>query len=132
MRDLKPRLLVACGWILLALAVAGMVLPLLPTVPFVLLAAACFLRSSERRHRWLVSHPVFGPPIAGYLAGRGLSLRAKAVALVSLWVSVLFSAGVFVPLLAADAVLLAVAVAVTACILRLPTRRAAAGDPGAD
>jgi uncharacterized membrane protein YbaN (DUF454 family) len=75
---------------------------------------------------------VFGPPIAGYLAGRGLSLRAKAVALVSLWVSVLFSAGVFVPLLAADAVLLAVAVAVTACILRLPTRRAAAGDPGAD
>ena len=100
-------------------------------MPFLLLAAACFLRGSERRHRWLVSHPVFGPPIADYLSGRGLRPRAKAVALVSLWASVLLSVLAFVPHLAADLALLGVAAAVSVYILRLPTCRAAAGGPGA-
>ncbi|NLE23181.1 MAG: DUF454 domain-containing protein [Actinobacteria bacterium] len=123
-KRLRPTLFVACGWTSLGLGVAGLALPVLPTVPFVLLAAACFLRGSERRHRWLVSHPVFGPPIADYLAGRGLRPRAKAVALLALWTSVLLSVVAFVPLLAADVAMLVVAAAVSVYILRLPTRRA--------
>lgn len=123
-KRLRPTLLVACGWMSLGLGVVGFVLPVLPTVPFVLLAAVCFLHGSERRHRWLVSHPVFGPPVADYLAGRGLRPRAKAVALLALWTSVLLSVVAFVPLLAADVALLVVAAAVSVYILRLPTRRA--------
>jgi hypothetical protein len=126
---IKPKVLLACGWTSLGLGAAGLVLPILPTVPFVLLAAACFLRGSERHYRWLVSHPVFGPHIADYHAGKGLRRRAKIVALVTLWASVLLSVLVFVPVLAADVAMLAVAAAVSVYILRLPTCRDA-GDDG--
>jgi Protein of unknown function (DUF454) len=68
-----------------------------------------------------VSHPVFGRHIADYLAGRGLRARAKVVALATLWTSVLLSVVVFVPLLMVDALLLAVASAVSVYLLRLPT-----------
>ena len=91
MRRLTPHVLLVCGWIALGLAVVGIVLPVLPTVPFVLLAAACFLRGSERWHTWLVSHPVFGPHISDYLAGRASRPRTKVVALITLWASVLLS-----------------------------------------
>ena len=121
MRWLKPHLLFACGWAALGLGVVGLAVPILPTVPFLLLAAACFLRSSERWHRWLVSHPVFGPHIADYLAGRGLRARTKVVAIAMLWASVLVSVVLLVPLLAVDVVLLAVATGVSVYLLRLPT-----------
>lgn len=123
MTSIKPRLLLACGWTSLGLGAAGLVLPVLPAAPFVLLAAACFLRGSERQYRWLVSHPVFGPQVTAYLAGKGLRRRAKIVALATLWASVLLSVLVFIPLLAADLVVLVVAAAVTVNILRLPTCR---------
>jgi hypothetical protein len=132
MRRIRPTVFLTCGWTSLGLGVAGLALPVLPTVPFLLLAAACFLRGSERRHHWLVSHPVLGPPIADYLAGRGLRRRAKAVALVTLWAGVLLSVFVFVPLLAVDLVLLGIATAVSLYIVRLPTCGAAEVDPVAD
>jgi uncharacterized membrane protein YbaN (DUF454 family) len=125
---IKPRLLLACGWTSLGLGAAGLVLPVLPTVPFVLLAAACFLRGSERHYRWLVSHPVFGPHIADYLAGKGLRRRAKVTALATLWASVLLSVLVFIPLPAADVAVLAIAGAVSAYILWLPTNRTRRGE----
>jgi uncharacterized membrane protein YbaN (DUF454 family) len=128
MRPLLHRLLFVCGWTALGLGVVGVVVPVLPTVPFLLLAAACFLRSSPRWHGWLVTHPVFGRHIADYLAGRGLRPQAKIVALATLWASVLLSVVWFVPVLAVDVLLTAIAVAVSVYILRLPT--AAGGEPG--
>lgn len=115
----------------------GMFVPVLPTAPFILLAAACFMRSSEKLHEWLVTHPRFGCHIEDYLAGRGLQARTKAVALTTLWASILASAYFFVPLPVADAVLVLVAAAVTVYILRLPTCSAAAaglrsGQPAVD
>jgi len=135
MSRVRSSILLVCGWTSLGLGVVGLAVPILPTVPFVLLAAACFVRSSERCHCWLVTHPVFGRHIADYLAGRGVALRAKIVALVTLWASVLLSVVLFVPLLAADVAMLAVAVAVTIYIVRLPTadaRGAAPQDPTRD
>jgi len=122
-RSVTRHLLLAVGWTALGLGVVGIVVPVLPTVPFLLLAAACFLRSSERLHRWLVTHPVFGHHIADYLAGRGLRVRAKVTALLTLWASILLSVILVVPLLWADLVMLAVAAAVSVYILRLPTCR---------
>ncbi len=114
-------LLLLLGWIFLGIGAVGMVLPVLPTTPFLLLAAACFMRSSERLHSWLVTHPVFGKQIADYLAGKGLRRKTKLVAIVTLWASIVASAVLFVPYPLADIALLVVAVWVTAYLLRLPT-----------
>ena len=62
MRMVKP-LYVAVGWLCLSLGFVGIFLPLLPTTPFVLLAAFCFSRSSTRLHHWLLTQPTFGPII---------------------------------------------------------------------
>lgn len=114
-------LLLACGWASLGLGALGIVVPVLPTVPFLLLAAACFMRSSSRWHGWLVSHPVFGRHIDDYLARGCLAARTKVVALTTLWASVLLSVLAFVPLLPIDLLLLAIAAAVSVYLLRIPT-----------
>lgn len=116
---LLRSLLFALGWLSVGLGVLGLFLPLLPTTPFMLLAAGCFARSSERFYRWITSHPRFGPMIADFLAGRGLPVRAKCWAIATLWASILF--GVFwVGLIWAKLVMLLTAAAVTVYLWRLP------------
>lgn len=68
------------GVISLLCGAIGAVLPLIPTVPFILLAAFSFARSSERMHRWLTTHPVFGPVIADWQTHGAVSPRAKRMA----------------------------------------------------
>ncbi|MCT8158573.1 YbaN family protein [Pseudoruegeria sp. SHC-113] len=78
------RILWVClGVIALTLGTIGIVLPLLPTVPFLLLAAFFFARSSERLHNWLITHPRFGPPIEDWNRSGAISRRAKILATVS-------------------------------------------------
>ena len=118
---MRRYMLLAFGWISLGLGTLGLMLPILPTTPFVLLAAACFLRSSERLHSWLVAHPVFGKQIIDYLDGKGLKRKTKFVAISTLWASIIASAIFFVPFLIADMAMILVAVGVTVYLLRLPT-----------
>lgn len=73
----------AGGLVSLALGAMGVFLPLVPTVPFMLLAALCFARSSERLHAWLLSHPTFGLPIADWQERGAISARAKRLATVA-------------------------------------------------
>jgi uncharacterized membrane protein YbaN (DUF454 family) len=68
------------GGFAMALGVIGIVLPLLPTTPFVLLAAFCFARSSVRYEQWLLTHPRFGPMVQDWRAYRAVPLRAKQLA----------------------------------------------------
>lgn len=72
------------GILSVAVGLVGVVLPLLPTVPFMLLAAFCFARSSERLHHWLLSHPTFGPPIVDWQERGAISGRAKRLATLSI------------------------------------------------
>lgn len=74
----------SAGLTSLGLGLIGIFLPLLPTVPFLLLAAFCFARSSERLHRWLVTHPVLGPPIQDWERSGAISMRGKQMATVSM------------------------------------------------
>ena len=78
-------------WLLLGLSCVvlggiGAVLPLLPTVPFMLLAAYCFARSSNRAHDWLINHRIFGPAIADWQRSGAISLAAKYAATASVLV----------------------------------------------
>lgn len=70
------------GLLAMGLGLVGVLLPLLPTVPFMLLATFCFARSSERLHAWLTQHPTFGPSIADWHERGAISRKAKRLATV--------------------------------------------------
>lgn len=74
----------AAGLLAMGLGVIGIVVPLLPTVPFMLLAAFCFARSSERLHAWLLAHPRFGPAIEDWQSRGAIAPRAKRLATLSI------------------------------------------------
>jgi uncharacterized protein len=68
------------GFLFLGVGLLGVVLPVLPTTPFLLISAACFAESSPRLHGWLLRHPVFGPPIRNWQENGAISLGAKRLA----------------------------------------------------
>ncbi len=75
------------GWLFVILGAIGAVLPLMPTVPFLLMAAYCFERGSPRLHAWLISHPQFGPPLVEWQRDRVIRWRSKLLAVCGLGVS---------------------------------------------
>lgn len=79
------------GCIAVVLAVLGVFLPLLPTTPFLLLASACFIRGSERMHRWLLNNRLFGEYLRNIETRRGMPRRAKIVTLLLMWPSLCWS-----------------------------------------
>ena len=78
-------LLMGIGSLALGLGVLGIFLPLVPTTPFVLLAAGCYMRSWPCMHRWLVTSPLLGPVITTWQTKRGLTLRTKVTTLMLVW-----------------------------------------------
>ena len=78
------------GGLALATGIVGIVLPLLPTTPFVLVAAFCFARGSARYEHWLLHHPRFGPMVRDWRANRAVPLRAKQLA----WVMMVISSAI--------------------------------------
>ena len=112
-------ILLATGSISIVLGVLGIFLPILPTTPFLLLAAACYVRSSESFYTWLISHPVLSKYILAYLDGRGIPRKAKRYTLVTMWLTMGLSMLV-VPLWQVRILLLCTGLAVSTYIWRLP------------
>lgn len=81
MKDMKKWLLIAAGLFFVALGAIGVVLPGLPTTPFLLLAAGCFAKSSPRLYGWLLRNRIFGPLIESWQTHRAIPRRIKHVAL---------------------------------------------------
>ncbi|WP_367394800.1 YbaN family protein [Cupriavidus sp. Agwp_2] len=113
---------VLLGGLSLLLGVIGIFLPVLPTTPFVLLAAACFARGSQRFHGWLMEHPRFGPLVSDWQRYRSIPFKAKCLALSMMWVSMGTTAWLLRGRPVASAALLACAVGVSVWMIRLPTR----------
>lgn len=119
--DLKRRLNLAAGLFFLVLGALGVFIPVLPTTPFLLLAAALFMRSSQRLYLWLTHHRVLGPFIRNYRLYRAVPLRSKVVALVFLVLTIGYSVIFVIGNWWLRALLLLVMIAVFRHILRLKT-----------
>lgn len=120
----ERALWVVAGLAFVAIGAVGVVVPGLPTTPLLLLAAACFARSSPKLYRWLLANRTFGPLIQDYRAGRGVSMRIKVTAISVMAVFVTFA--VTVPLRSKRIPRAVVALAAAGgaiFILRIPTRR---------
>jgi uncharacterized membrane protein YbaN (DUF454 family) len=124
----KKWLLIAAGTACVCLGVAGIFLPLLPTTPFLLLAAACYAGSSKKFYRWLISNRWFGDYIRNYREGRGLTAKVKLLSVLSLWATIGYSAGFIVQSYMIRVLLIGIAVAVSAHILSRPTFRKTQAD----
>ncbi len=120
---LWKALLVVCGSISVALGVAGIFLPLLPTTVFLLLGAACYARSSERFYQKLITNRMLGPYIRRQREGLGMRRRDKAVTLTLLWLGIGATAVWTAESAWLRLVLLGIATGVTVHVTRLPAFR---------
>lgn len=109
------------GTFFVGLGVLGILIPVLPTTPFLLLAAACYARSSERFYSWLLNHRWLGKYVRPYREGKGIPWRAKALSISLVWLTILVSSLFFVRSLPIKIVLWAIAGGVTLFLLSLPT-----------
>jgi|TARA_B100001741_G_C16467695_1_gene558367 uncharacterized membrane protein YbaN (DUF454 family) len=82
---------VSLGSLFVGLGAIGVIVPGLPTTPFLILAAACYIRSSQRLYDWLISNKRFGPYLKDYREGKGIPRKAKRLAVVMIVVFVSFS-----------------------------------------
>jgi len=121
MDKIKRIALIVCGTLCVAMGVVGIFLPLLPTTPFLLLAAVCYARSSRRFYHWLITNRWCGAYIRHYREGRGIPRQQKVLTLLLLWLTIGSTAGFAVSLWWVRLVLIGIAVAVTIHLLRIKT-----------
>jgi uncharacterized membrane protein YbaN (DUF454 family) len=124
-------LLVICGTLFVSLGALGIFLPLLPTTVFLLLAAACYARSSDRFYHRLITNRWFGAYIQNQREGRGMRRRDKVVTVSLLWAGIGATMIWSVEATWLRVLLLAIATGVTVHVVRLPAFRVAAVEEDA-
>ncbi len=118
---LKKGLLIFAGTAFTTIGIIGIFVPILPTTPFLLLAAACYLRSSRRLYNWLLNNRFFGAYVCNYLDGRGMPRKIKIATILLLWITIACSIIFAVQALVIRVILLVVAVGVTVHIMLIKT-----------
>jgi len=121
--NLSRWILIIIGSFFTGLGILGIFLPLLPTTPFLLLAAACYIRSSERFYNWLINNKWLGNYIKNYLEGKGVSLKVKVLSISLLWITIGYSVVFVVNIFPIRVILILIAIGVTIHILSIRTLR---------
>jgi len=121
--NIKKILLLISGTLCVMLSIVGIFLPLIPTTPFLLLAAMCYARSSERLYNWLLTSRWFGEYIRNYREGKGIPLKQKIFTIILLWLSIGYAVGFVIPLWWVKILLLGIATGVTTYLIRVKTFR---------
>ncbi|MFC2003154.1 YbaN family protein [Chloroflexota bacterium] len=125
---MKKSLLLIIGTLSMTVGILGIVVPILPTTPFLLLAAACYIRSSQKMYNWLLNNQYLGSYINNYIQGKGIPLKIKVFTVILLWITIGLSAWFATQEVAIRVILIVVAVGVTTHIvlikpLEKPKRR---------
>ena len=113
---------IAAGTVSFVLGMIGLLLPVIPTSPFLLLSAVCYARGSEKFYFWLITNRHFGEYVRALRKGEGIPLRVKVYAVTILWVTLGSSIVFVVPLWSAKLLLTLVGLAVTIYIAQWPTK----------
>ncbi|MFD2656333.1 YbaN family protein [Gracilibacillus thailandensis] len=119
MWNFKRTIWIVGGSLSLIMGLIGIIAPLLPTTPLVLLAGFCYSKSSPRLYNWLMTNPYFGHYIADYKSGKGVPLRIKIFAVTVVWTSVIFTL-TMIPLLLVKVFMVGIAIFVTLFIFTSP------------
>lgn len=115
--------LLVTGILATGIGILGIFLPLLPTTPFLILAAACFIRSSDRLYTRLITNRIFGEYLKNYLDKKGIPLGVKIITIFLLWITILLSALLFTDLIWVRILLVIIAVGVTIHLFYIKTYR---------
>ncbi len=129
MKRITRILLISAGTGMVILGVAGMFLPLLPTTPFLLLAAICYSRSSRFFHNWLITNRWCGSYIGNYREGKGIPLKQKVVTILLLWSTIGLTSWLAVSRWWLRLILFIIAVGVTIHLITIKTFRPDGDDP---
>jgi uncharacterized membrane protein YbaN (DUF454 family) len=111
------------GFLLVAIGVVGIFLPLLPTTIFLILASICFLKSSPKANEWLRNHKILGGYIDNYQNKNGLTRNSKFINIITLWISISLSAFLLTDRLYIRILLLSIAIGVTVHLLMIKTKQ---------
>ena len=103
----------------MGLGILGIFLPLLPTTPFLLIAAACYIRSSEKFYNWLINNKWLGNYIKNYIEGKGVPLKVKVLSISLLWITIGYSVVFVVHIFLIRVILILIAIGVTIHILSI-------------
>ena len=127
-QSVKPRgiyhyLYFISGVMLVAIGVIGIFLPVLPTTIFLILASACFIKSSPQANEWLRNHKILGMYIKNYQDGTGLTIKSKIFNITFLWIMISASALLFTELWYIRFLLFAIAIGVTIHLLMIKTKK---------
>ncbi len=116
-------LFVVFGSLFLVLGFIGVIVPGLPTTPFLLLSAACYVRSSKRLHSWLLNHKIFGKFIRDFQEKRSVSIKSKVISLLIMWLMISLSVFVFIDNFYVKGGIVVLGIAGTAVVLLIGIRR---------
>ena len=119
--NLGRWVLIIAGSFFTGLAILGIFLPLLPTIPFLLLAAACYIRSSEKFYDWLINNKWLGNYLKNYLEGKGVPLKVKVLSISFLWITIGYSVVFVVNIFPIRVILILIAIGVTIHLLFVRT-----------
>jgi len=116
------KLLIFLGTFFLIISFIGIFIPILPTTPFLLLAAACYAKGSKKFYNWLINNKWFGEYIKNYRERKGIPFSVKIISITILWITIAFSIFIIVSNLLIQIILISIAIAVTIHILTIKTK----------